>query len=80
MEGKPFMTVVNNRGERVPLELIDTIHIEEKQYVIVSEVGSDAAVAYRVEQKHGEKEYASIGDGPEFKMVLEEYNKIHAND
>ena len=75
MKNKPFMTVLNAKGERVELELVDTINLQNNKYVIVSQINSDDALAYRVVEKNGKKEYVSIGSGSEFHSVLEEYNK-----
>lgn len=77
---KPFMSVENGKGETVELELVDTISLENNKYVIVSEVGSDNAFAYRVAEKGGQTQYKSIGDGSEFNKVLEAYNEKHKED
>lgn len=77
---KPFMTVQNGKGETVELELVDTITITPNKYVIVSEVNSDNAFAYKVNTKSGEVKYQSIGEGAEFKRVLQAYNEKHKND
>lgn len=76
---KPFMSVENEKGERVELELVDTINLADKKYVIVSQIGTDDAFAYRVNEYKGDTKYKSIGDGAEFHRVLEAYNEKHKN-
>jgi hypothetical protein len=74
---KPFMIVENGKGEKVELELVDRINIENDNYVILSQIGTDEAFAYKVINKNGQNQYASIGAGAEFKRVLEKYNEKH---
>lgn len=74
---KPFMTVENAKGKTVELELVDTVFVEDLKYIIVSEIGSDDAYAYRVDEDHGAPKYSSIGNGSEFKRVLKKYNEKH---
>lgn len=75
MNNKPFMTVMNGKGEQVQLELVDTVSVNNNKYVIVSQIGEDDAVAYRTVEKGGKTDYISIGNGMEFQKVLEEYNR-----
>lgn len=77
---KPFMSVENEKGEIVELELVDTIDLESKKYIIVSEIGKDNAFAYRVNEYKGDTKYKSIGDGAEFHRVLDAYNEKHKID
>lgn len=72
-----FMTVENAKGKTVKLELVDTIVIDNLKYIIVSEIGSNDAFAYRVDEDHGVPKYSSIGNGREFKQVLKKYNEKH---
>ncbi|CAM3051261.1 DUF1292 domain-containing protein [Hathewaya histolytica] len=74
---KPFMTVENAQGKTVELELVDTIQVDSFKYIIVSEMDSDNAFAYRVDEDHGKPKYSSIGNGSEFRKVLEKYNEKH---
>lgn len=74
METKQTISVKNEYGKQVDLELIDTITIGSDKYVILSVPGAESANAYRaVSREKGEVEYASIGNGPEFQRVLEAY-------
>lgn len=75
MKPNEIITVVNQNGEKVDLELIDAIKMDGNQYVIVGPKGSDEAYAYKSVVKNGETEYLSIGQGEEFKRVLEKYSQ-----
>ncbi|MEG2353091.1 MAG: DUF1292 domain-containing protein [Clostridium sp.] len=72
---EPFIIVENANGEEVELELVEKFNIEEKEYVILSQLNKDDAFAYRVDEKNGVKKYASIGAGSEFKKVFDAYSK-----
>jgi hypothetical protein len=72
------ITVVNEFGKKVTLELIDNVKVDGKEYVIVGPKDSDEAYAYKSVVKNGETEYLSVGVGAEFKKVLDEYNE-HQN-
>ncbi|MFU0824163.1 DUF1292 domain-containing protein [Clostridium sp.] len=76
METQQTITVTNEFGKKVELELVDRISIGKDTYVIVSQPGSDTANAYReVSRENGMIEYASIGSGAEFQRVLKAYNE-----
>ena len=75
MKTNQLITVVNENGEKVDLELIDAIKMDGNEYVIVGPKDSDEAYAYKSIIKNGEAEYFSIGQGEEFKRVLQEYSQ-----
>jgi hypothetical protein len=75
MKPSETITVVNEFGKSVDLELIDAVKVDGKEYVIVAPKDSDEAYAYKSVVKDGATEYSSVGVGPEFKKVLDEYNK-----
>ena len=75
MKTNETITVLNENGEKVDLELIDAIKMDGNEYVIVGPKGSDEAYAYKSVVRNGETEYMSIGQGEEFKRVLEKYNQ-----
>jgi hypothetical protein len=75
MKPNEIITVLNESGQKVDLELIDAIKMDGNQYVIVGPKGSDEAFAYKSVVKNGETEYLSIGQGEEFKKVLKKYNE-----
>lgn len=75
MKTNESITVINQNGEKVHLELIDAIKMDGNEYVIVGPKGSDEAYAYKSIVRNGETEYLSIGQGEEFKKVLQKYNQ-----
>ncbi|SHH50822.1 Protein of unknown function [Clostridium collagenovorans DSM 3089] len=75
-----FMVVENGKGEQVELELVDRLNIDSKEYVILSQMNSDDAFAYRIDEKNGKRKYSSIGAGAEFKKVFDAYVQKHEND
>lgn len=75
MKTNETITVINQNGEKVHLELIDAIKMDGNEYVIVGPKGSDEAYAYKSIVRNGETEYLSIGQGEEFKKVLQKYNQ-----
>jgi hypothetical protein len=79
MEEPNTMSVVNDQGQTINIEVIDAIKIGKSKYVIVSGQNSDEAHAYKEVTTHGKTEYESIGSGTEFKRVLEAYNSKHTN-
>jgi hypothetical protein len=79
MEEPNSMSVVNDQGQTINIEVIDAIKIGKSKYVIVSGQNSDEAHAYKEVTTHGKTEYESIGSGTEFKRVLEAYNSKHTN-
>lgn len=75
MKTNEVITVINEDGARLDLELIETIRMDGNQYVIVGPKGSDEAYAYKSVVKSGEIEYLAIGQGEEFKRVLQKYSE-----
>lgn len=75
MQINKLITVVNKNGEKVALELIDIIKMDGNEYVIVGPENSNEACAYKSVINNGETEYLSIGQGEEFKKVLQKYNQ-----
>jgi len=75
VETNEIITVLNENGETVELELIEAIKVDGNEYVIVGPKDSDEAYAYKSVPKNGEIEYKSIGQGAEFKKVLEKFNE-----
>lgn len=79
MSTKQIISVRNEFGKKVELEVVDALKIDNEKYVIVAEKGSDVANAYKQVEHNGEIEYMSIGAGGEFKKVLQVYNERHNN-
>ena len=75
MKTNEIITVLNENGEKVDLEMIDAIRVDGTDYVIVGPKDSDEAYAYKSVLVNGEMEYTSIGQGEEFKKVLQKYSE-----
>ncbi len=75
MKTNELITVINENGEKVDLEFIDDIKMDGTDYVIVGPKDSNEAYAYKSTITNGETEYLSIGQGDEFKRVLQKYNE-----
>lgn len=75
MKTNETITVLNEFGKKIDLELIDSLKVDGNQYVIVGPKDSNEAYAYKSVVKNGETEYFSIGVGEEFKRVLDKYNQ-----
>jgi hypothetical protein len=75
MKTNETITVLNEFGKKIDLELIDALKVDGNQYVIVGPKDSNEAYAYKSVVKNGETEYFSIGKGEEFKRVLDKYNQ-----
>jgi uncharacterized protein YrzB (UPF0473 family) len=80
MENNQIITVKDEYGKDVKLEILETIEVDNNKYVIVSPIGSEEAYAYRTIEKAGEIEYISIGYGEEFEKVLEKFNSLADED
>ena len=75
MKANETITVTNEFGKAVDLELIDTVKVDGTNYVIVGPKDSDEAYAYKSVVKNGVNEYYSLGQGAEFKKVLDKFNE-----
>jgi hypothetical protein len=75
MKANETISVVNEFGKKIDLELIDAVKVDGNEYVIVGPKDSNEAYAYKSVVKNGETEYFSIGKGEEFKKVLDKYNE-----
>jgi len=70
-----IITVMDENGQKVDLELIDAIKVDGTDYVIVGPKDSEEAYAYKSVKVGNEIEYTSIGQGAEFKKVLQKYSE-----
>ncbi|AJA48076.1 hypothetical protein CPAST_c20060 [Clostridium pasteurianum DSM 525 = ATCC 6013] len=75
METNRLISVINQKGEKVDLEFIDSIKVDGNEYVIAGPKDSNEAYAYKSMIKNGETVYLSIGEGEEFRKVLQKYNQ-----
>jgi len=75
MKNNEVFTVLDQNGVKVDLEFIDALKLDGNEYVIAGPKESDEACAYKSIVKNGEIEYKCIGQGEEFKRVLQKYNE-----
>lgn len=75
METNRLISVINQKGEKVDLEFIDSIKVDGNEYVIAGPKDSNEAYAYKSMIKNGETVYLSIGEGEEFRKILQKYNQ-----
>ena len=76
MEGKFIIKVMDEEGNKVELELIDTIVLDSQEYAILAQVEEeDDAYIYKVETIDGKKHYSYIEDDEEFERVSEAYEE-----
>lgn len=80
MGSNQIITVKDEYGKDVKLEILENLEIDGNKYVIVAPIGSEEAYAYRTIEKAGEIEYISIGYGEEFERVLEKFNSLTEED
>lgn len=74
MEDNKIITMVDEDGEKVEFELVETIELNENVYVLLAPVGDEEdAYVYKIEEVDGKKEYIAVEDEDEFEKVLEEY-------
>lgn len=75
MSEENIITVLNEDGEKIELQLIDTIEMDENLYALIAPVGDeeDAYVYKIVYDAEGKKHYEVVEDDSEFDRVLEKY-------
>ena len=74
MEDNKIITMVDEDGEKVEFELVETIELNENVYALLAPVGDEEdAYVYKIEEVDGKKEYIAVEDEEEFEKVLEEY-------
>lgn len=71
-----IVKVVNEDGEKIELQLIDTLTVEGQKYVLLAPVGeeSDAYVYRVVDLGDNKSSYEYIEDDEEFNKVLDAYD------
>ena len=67
-------------GEKVDLELIETVVVKGKKYILLAPVGNeDDAYVYKVVvNSEGNDELIAIEDDKELSLVMKEYEKTFA--
>ncbi|WP_435789419.1 DUF1292 domain-containing protein [Clostridium sp.] len=79
MEDNKIITMLDEDGEKVQFELVETIELNENKYALLAPVGDEEdAYVYKIEEVDGKKEYIAVEDEEEFEKVLEEYESTFA--
>lgn len=75
MSDNLIVKVVNEDGEKIELQLIDTLTVEGQKYVLLAPVGeeNDAYVYRVVDLGDNKSSYEYIEDDEEFNRVLDAY-------
>lgn len=74
MTDKKLVTFLDEEGNKIDLEVVDTLEIEEEKYALLAPTGDEEdAYVYRVVEVDGKEEYIEVLDDDEFQRVLEEY-------
>ena len=75
MEENKIITMLDEDGEKVDLELIEIIELDENKYALLAPIGEDDdAFVYKIEMVDGKEQYIAVEDEAEFERVLEEYD------
>lgn len=77
MEENEIITVLGENEEKIELQLIDTIEIEENRYVLLAPLDDEEnAYVYKIAfDDQNRKNYELVEDDKEFDKVLEKYEE-----
>ncbi len=81
MEVKDVMSFKNEDGEKIDLEVVAKIYLEEKEYILLSPIedeGKDEidTFSYRVDIEDGQEVLNMVEDEEEFIRIKKEYKKL----
>ena len=83
MEEKEIMCFRDEDGNKIEMEAVAKIYVEEKAYLILSQVGEntneDDACIFRVDNVDGSEELNLVEEDKEFDAVKKEYKKLLYN-
>ncbi len=72
---KKKIIFLDEEGNKIEFEVVDTVEIEEEKYALLAIDGEDEdAYVYKIVEVDGKEEYIAVEDDEEFERVLEEYN------
>lgn len=79
-EKSNIVSFMTEDGEKVDLELIETVVVKGKKYILLAPVGNeDDAYVYKVVvNSEGKDELIAIEDDKELSLVMKEYEKTFA--
>lgn len=78
MDNTLIITVENEQGEKIKLQLIETIEVDNNKYSLLAPMDEEEkAYIYRaVDLGHNNTRYDVIEDNEEFNRVLEAYESM----
>ncbi|MDT8715218.1 DUF1292 domain-containing protein [Clostridium sp. 19966] len=78
MEEKEVMAFKDEDGNKVELEIVAKIYLDELEYLILSPTdgNEDDAFVFRVDEEDGKVVYNMVEDDKEFIEVKKEYSKL----
>ena len=73
-----IINLTDENGEKVTFEVLDTVMVEEKKYLIVSEEGmeEDDALVLCMEDKGEQCYFRPVEDSKELELVEEAYEEL----
>ncbi|MCH4072753.1 DUF1292 domain-containing protein [Pseudoramibacter sp.] len=75
-EDNQIIFLKNDEGQEQQFELICTLDLEEREYVILADPDSDDAIAMRIEGEGETAELIPVDDDEEFAEVAAAYDAI----
>lgn len=78
MEDEEIMTFKDEDGNKVELEIIAKIYLEEVEYLILAPMdgNEEDAFVFRVDEEDGKLVYNMVEDDKEFLRVKKEYSDL----
>jgi uncharacterized protein YrzB (UPF0473 family) len=82
MEEKQIMTFRDEDGNKVELEAIAQVYLEEKEYLILAPMdgNEEEAYAFRVDYENENKVFNLVDNDEEFNRVKKEYKNLLYNE
>lgn len=76
-EKSNIVSFVTEDGEKVDLELVETVIVKGKKYILLAPIGNeDDAYVYKVVvNSEGKDELIAVEDDKELSLVMKEYEK-----
>lgn len=78
MEDKEIMSFRDEDGNKVDLEAVARIYVENKEYLLLAPLDeeTDDVFVFRVDNNEGKEELNLVEDDNEFLAVKKEYKKL----
>ncbi|MBE6048089.1 MAG: DUF1292 domain-containing protein [Clostridium sp.] len=78
MEDKEIMSFKDEDGNKIDLEAVARIYVENKEYLLLAPLDeeTDDVFVFRVDKNDGKEELNIVEDDNEFLAVKKEYKKL----